>query len=172
MDSTPDRGGIPLGKGPAISVARPRWRLWDGLPKTSVCDGRPGQTHPSEIDLAEQLCGARHRIYRGPIRRDLPDQVIVMSEAHLRQLPRAYADYYNDYRTHLGHKRDEPQPQLPGFSPTRSDFLLHHAGGRRHVRDSQSGRGLARTATPLLFYSGAGGTPNPAIRPTACHSTP
>ncbi|MCH8113359.1 MAG: transposase [Proteobacteria bacterium] len=44
----------------------------------------------------------------GSIRRDLLDHVIVMGEAHLRQLLRAYADYYNTYRTHLGLDKDTP----------------------------------------------------------------
>ena len=44
----------------------------------------------------------------GSIRRDLLDHVIVMGEGHLRQLLRDYADYYNDYRTHLGLNKDTP----------------------------------------------------------------
>ena len=31
-----------------------------------------------------------------------------MGEAHLRQLLRAYADYYNTWRTHLGLDKDTP----------------------------------------------------------------
>ena len=44
----------------------------------------------------------------GSIRRDLLDHVIVLGEAHLRRLLRAYADYYNTYRTHLGSDKDAP----------------------------------------------------------------
>ena len=44
----------------------------------------------------------------GSIRRDLLDHVIVMGEAHLRRLFRAYADYYNTWRTHLGLDKDTP----------------------------------------------------------------
>ena len=44
----------------------------------------------------------------GSIRRDLLDHVIVMGEANLRRLLRAYADYYNTYRTHLGLNKDTP----------------------------------------------------------------
>ena len=44
----------------------------------------------------------------GSIRRELLDHVIVMGEAHLRQLPRAYANYYNTYRTLLGLDKDTP----------------------------------------------------------------
>ena len=43
------------------------------------------------------------------IRRDLLDHVIVMGEAHLRQLLRAYANYDNTCRTHLGLNKDTPQ---------------------------------------------------------------
>ena len=44
----------------------------------------------------------------GSILRDLLDHVIVMGEAHLRRLLRAYADYYNTCRTHLGLDKDTP----------------------------------------------------------------
>ncbi len=44
----------------------------------------------------------------GSIRRDLLDHVIVMGEAHLRRLLRAYAEYYNTWRTHLGLDKDAP----------------------------------------------------------------
>ncbi len=44
----------------------------------------------------------------GSIRRELLDHVIVMGEAHLRQLIQTYADYYNTYRTHLGLNKDTP----------------------------------------------------------------
>ena len=44
----------------------------------------------------------------GSIRRDLLDHVIVMGEAHLRRLLRAYGDYYNTWRTHLGLDKDTP----------------------------------------------------------------
>lgn len=44
----------------------------------------------------------------GSIRRDLLDHVIVMSEGHLRRLLRAYADYDNNNRTHLGLNKDTP----------------------------------------------------------------
>ncbi len=44
----------------------------------------------------------------GSIRRDLLDHVIVMGEAHLRRLLRAYAEYYNTYRTYLGLNKHTP----------------------------------------------------------------
>ncbi|CKX29964.1 Uncharacterised protein [Mycobacterium tuberculosis] len=36
----------------------------------------------------------------GSIRRECVDHVIVLGEAHLRQILRSYACYYNDIRTH------------------------------------------------------------------------
>ena len=120
-----------MGNGSPISVARPRWRLRENLPQKTICYGNQGQTHLSEIALAEWLCGACHRAVRGSSRRDLLDHVIVVGEPHLRRLLRDYADYDNDYRTHLGldketplggpvhdHGTIKPVPKLDG---------LHHA---------------------------------------------
>ena len=44
----------------------------------------------------------------GSILQDLLDHVIVVGEGHLRRLLRAYAEYYNTYRTHLGLDKDTP----------------------------------------------------------------
>jgi len=67
----------------------------------------------------------------GSIRRDLLDHVIVMGEAHLRQLLRAYADYYNVHRTHLGLNKDAPlgRPVLRTgiITPVPKLAGLHHA---------------------------------------------
>ncbi len=41
----------------------------------------------------------------GSIRRDLLDHVIVTGEGHLRRMLRAYADYYNGYRTISGYTK-------------------------------------------------------------------
>jgi len=67
----------------------------------------------------------------GSIRRDLLDHVIVMGETHLRRLLRAYADYYNTWRTHLGLDKDTPlrrPAQHRGtITPTPKLGGLHHA---------------------------------------------
>ena len=67
----------------------------------------------------------------GSIRRELLDHVIVMGEAHLRQLLRAYADYYNTYRTHLGLDKDTPLGRLVQhrgrITPIPKLGGLHHA---------------------------------------------
>jgi transposase InsO family protein len=46
----------------------------------------------------------------GSIRRECLDHVLIMGEAHLRQILRAYADYYNRIRTHLSLEKDAPVP--------------------------------------------------------------
>ena len=89
-----------MGNGPAISVARSRWRLWEGLPTTSFRDRPTSPRSPWQNGYVERVIGS--------IRRDLLDPVIVMGEGHLRRLLRDYADYYNDYRTHLGSNKDTP----------------------------------------------------------------
>ena len=91
-----------MGNGSAIHVARPRWRLRENLPQ----DYLPWE---SGIDLLPQRRRVRMGMrVIGSIRRELLDHMIVMGEAHLRQLLRAYADYYNTYRTHLGLDKDTP----------------------------------------------------------------
>jgi transposase InsO family protein len=47
----------------------------------------------------------------GSIRRECLDHVIVVSAAQLRRLLRAYADYYNNDRTHLSLAKDAPNPR-------------------------------------------------------------
>ena len=44
----------------------------------------------------------------GSIRRECLDHVLILGEAHLRQVLRAYADYYNRIRTHLSLEKDAP----------------------------------------------------------------
>ena len=45
----------------------------------------------------------------GSIRRECLDHVIILNAAHLRRVLRAYADYYNNDRTHLGLAKDAPR---------------------------------------------------------------
>ena len=44
----------------------------------------------------------------GSIRRECLDHVLILGEAHLRRILRAYADYYNRARTHLALDKDAP----------------------------------------------------------------
>jgi len=47
----------------------------------------------------------------GSIRRECLDHIIVLGEAHLRRILKAYASYYNGARTHLSLKKDAPFPR-------------------------------------------------------------
>jgi len=44
----------------------------------------------------------------GSIRRECLDHLIILDAAHLRRVLKAYADYYNNDRTHLGLGKDSP----------------------------------------------------------------
>ena len=44
----------------------------------------------------------------GSIRRECLDHIVVFGEAHLRRILAAYADYYNELRTHLSLGKDSP----------------------------------------------------------------
>src|SRR5664279_1695008 len=55
---------------------------------------------PWQNGFAERLIGS--------IRRECVDHFIVLGEAHLRRIRRAYARYYNDIRTHRSLDKDAP----------------------------------------------------------------
>ena len=55
---------------------------------------------PWQNGFAERLIGS--------IRRECVDHCIIFGEAHLRRILRAYADYYNDIRTHRSLDKDAP----------------------------------------------------------------
>lgn len=70
----------------------------------------------------------------GSTRRECLDHVIVRGVDHPRPLPRAYAEYYNNDRTHLGLGKD-----APNFRPIEAEGIiasrpvlggLHHRYGR------------------------------------------
>ena len=44
----------------------------------------------------------------GSIRRECLDHIVILGEAHLRRILRAYAAYYNRVRTHLSLDKDAP----------------------------------------------------------------
>jgi len=44
----------------------------------------------------------------GSLRRECLDHVVIFGEAHLRQVLKAYAAYYNNVRTHLSLGKDAP----------------------------------------------------------------
>jgi transposase InsO family protein len=55
---------------------------------------------PWQNGFAERLIGS--------IRRECPDHIIVLGEAHLRRILKNYAAYYNCVRTHRSLKKDAP----------------------------------------------------------------
>jgi transposase InsO family protein len=55
---------------------------------------------PCQNGHAERLIGS--------IRRECLDHVVIFGEAHLRQVLKAYAAYYNNVRTHLSLCKDAP----------------------------------------------------------------
>jgi transposase InsO family protein len=70
----------------------------------------------------------------GSIRRECLDHVLVLGEAHLRRILRAYADYYNRVQTHLALEKDAPlgRPVQTIGSIMTIPFLggLHHQYAR------------------------------------------
>ena len=73
----------------------------------------------------------------GSIRRDCLDHVIVLSEAHLRAILKAYFAYYHRARTHLSLGKDTPDTR-PIQSPAAGEVVsfpevggLHHRYERR-----------------------------------------
>jgi transposase InsO family protein len=70
----------------------------------------------------------------GSIRRECLDHVVVLGEAHLRRILRAYADYYNRVRTHLALEKDTPvsRPAQATGSVVAIPLLggLHHQYAR------------------------------------------
>ncbi len=55
---------------------------------------------PWQDGFAERLIGS--------IRRECVDHFVVLGEAHLRRILRAYARYYNDIQTHRSLNKDAP----------------------------------------------------------------
>ena len=66
----------------------------------------------------------------GSIRRECVDHFVVLGEAHLRRILRAYARYYNDIRTHRSLDKDAPVSR----PVQRIGFISSHAilGGLHH----------------------------------------
>src|SRR5450755_1271749 len=77
---------------------------------------------PWQNGFAERLIGS--------IRRECVDHFVVLGEAHLRRILRAYAGYYNDIRTHRSLNKDAPvsRPVQPTGSIKSHPILggLHH----------------------------------------------
>jgi Integrase core domain len=63
-----------------------------------IRDRPTAPSSPWQNSCAERLIGS--------IRRECVDQLIVLSEAHLRRMLQTYACYYNDIRTHWSLNKD------------------------------------------------------------------
>jgi len=77
---------------------------------------------PWQNGFAERLIGS--------MRRECVDHFVVLGEAHLRRILRAYARYYNDIRTHRSLDKDAPVPR----PVQRTGIISSHAilGGLHH----------------------------------------
>jgi len=70
----------------------------------------------------------------GSIRRECLDHIVIFGEAHLRQVLKAYAAYYNRVRTHLSLGKDSPlvRPFAGSVTSPRgrssADFIMNTAG--------------------------------------------
>jgi transposase InsO family protein len=77
---------------------------------------------PWQNGFAERLIGS--------IRRECVDHVIVLGEAHLRRILRAYAGYYNEIRTHRSLDKDAPVSRSVQRTGVISSRLI--LGGLHH----------------------------------------
>ena len=87
-----------------------------------ICDKPIAPASPWQNGFAERLIGS--------IRRECVNHFIILGEAHLRWILRAYARYYNDIRTHRSLNKD-----APAFRPVqRIGNIESHAilGGLHH----------------------------------------
>src|SRR5215469_18039114 len=62
VDSATARAGFPLGHGPTISVARPRWQLREGIQGNGCWVWYRGGIVRSSLTVAERVCRTVHRI--------------------------------------------------------------------------------------------------------------
>ena len=58
------------------------------------------RAHPGKLGMQSGLICS--------IRRECLDHIVIFGEAHLRQVLKAYAAYYNQVRTHLAPIKDAP----------------------------------------------------------------
>jgi transposase InsO family protein len=71
------------------------------LAAMGILDHPTAPQSPWQNGHAERLIGS--------IRRECLDHVVIFGEAHLRQVLKAYAAYYNSIRTHLSLGKDAPR---------------------------------------------------------------
>ena len=73
------------------------------LQAMGIRDRPIGDRSPWQNAFAEQLIGS--------ILRECIDHLIAFGETHLRRIPKKYAEYYNDSRTHPSLAKDAPVPR-------------------------------------------------------------
>lgn len=79
---------------------------------------------PWQNPFAERLVGS--------IRRECLDHVIVLNEAHLMRILRAYFAYYHEARTHLSLERNAPVPRRVEPPEQGKIVAIPQVGGRHH----------------------------------------
>jgi len=91
------------------------------LPTMGIRDKPIAPASPWQNGFAERLIGT--------IRRECVDHFVVLGEAHLRRILRAYARYYDEIRTHWSLNKDAPVSRpVPRTGIIRSHAVL----GRLH----------------------------------------
>ena len=104
MDCPPVNRGIPWNEAPRYLI-RDGDRIYGNfamrrIRAMGIRDKPIASAAPWQNGFAERLIGS--------IRRECVDHFIILGEAHLRRIPRAYARYYNDIRTHRSLDKDAP----------------------------------------------------------------
>jgi putative transposase len=128
VDRSAGGGRLPMGRGPTLSAARSRPRLWRLLSATGATHGHRRRADRPTESLAESL---RERLI-GSIPRDCLDHVVVLHERHLRRLLNEYFRYYHHWRTHRALAMDCPVPR-PVQRPERGlIWEVPDVGGLHH----------------------------------------
>jgi putative transposase len=73
----------------------------------------------------------------GSIRRECLNHVIVLNQAHLRRVLTIYSRYYHRSRTHLGLKKDAPDPRPVATRSTAPIIEIPEVGGLHHRYERQ-----------------------------------
>jgi len=68
----------------------------------------------------------------GSLRRECLDHFLILSEAHLRRLLRAYGAYYNTTRPHQSLDNNSPQPRVIEPPPCGRIIAIPQVGGLHH----------------------------------------
>src|SRR5262245_4849934 len=74
----------------------------------------------------------------GSIRRECLDQVIVLSENHLRRILKSYFEYYHRSRTHLSLAKDAPEPRAKQPPELGVVIEIAEVGGLHHRYERQA----------------------------------